>query len=73
MFSFSPDFRLEFETKSLIGSRAKLENIPRISSILENIIRKWFIERCIEPRFQLIKLPSMWPRKKNTRESVPTE
>lgn len=73
MFSFSPDFRLEFETKSLIGSRAKLENIPRISSILENVIRKWFIERCIEPRFQLIKLPSMWPRKKNTRENVPTE
>lgn len=73
MFSFSPDFRLEFETKSLIGSRAKLENIPRVSSILENIIRKWFIERCIEPRFQLIRLPSMWPRKKNTRESVPTE
>lgn len=73
MFSFSPDFRLEFETKSLIGSRAKLENIPRVSSILENVIRKWFIERCIEPRFQLIKLPSMWPRKKNTRESVPSE
>lgn len=73
MFSFSPDFRLEFEIKSLIGSRAKLENIPRISSILENVIRKWFIERCIEPRFQLIKLPSMWPRKKNTRHSVSTE
>lgn len=71
MFSFSPDFRLEFDIKSLIGSKAKLENIPRISSILENIIRKWFIERCIEPRFQLIKLPSMWPRSKNTRESKP--
>lgn len=73
MFSFSPDFRLEFEIKSLIGSRAKLENIPRISSILENVIRKWFIERCIEPRFQLIKLPSLWPRKKNTRQSKSAE
>lgn len=73
MFSFSPDFRLEFEIKSLIGSKAKLENIPRISSILENVIRKWFIERCIEPRFQLIKLPSMWPRKKNTRENVQSD
>lgn len=73
MFSFSPDFRLEFEIKSLIGSKAKLENIPRISSILENIIRKWFIERCIEPRFQLIKLPSMWPRSKNTRETKSPE
>lgn len=73
MFSFSPDFRLEFEIKSLIGSRAKLENIPRISSILENVIRKWFIERCIEPRFQLIRLPSMWPRSKNTRQSMSTD
>lgn len=73
MFSFSPDFRLEFDIKSLIGSRAKLENIPRISSILENVIRKWFIDRCIEPRFQLIKLPSMWPRKKNMRQNVHTE
>lgn len=73
MFSFSPDFRLEFDIKSLIGSKAKLENIPRISSILENVIRKWFIERCIEPRFQLIKLPSMWPRSKNTRENKPQD
>lgn len=77
MFAFSPDFRLEFDIKSLIGSRAKLENIPRISSLIENVLRKWFIERCIEPRSQLIKLPSLWPRKKNTRlnsegESVST-
>lgn len=67
MFAFSPDFRLEFDVKSLIGSKAKLENIPRISSLIENVLRKWFIDRCIEPRFQLIKLPSLWPRKKNTR------
>lgn len=67
MFAFSPDFRLEFDIKSLIGSKAKLENIPRISSLIENVLRKWFIDRCIEPRFQLIKLPSLWPRKKNTR------
>lgn len=67
MFAFSPDFRMEFDVKSLIGSKAKLENIPRISSMVENAMRKWFIDRCIEPRFQLIKLPSLWPRKKNTR------
>ncbi|ESW99874.1 hypothetical protein KL918_001189 [Ogataea parapolymorpha] len=70
MFSFSPDFRLEFDIKSLIGSRTKLENIPRISSIIENTLRNWFIERCIEPRFQFIKLPSLWPRKKTTRQTT---
>ncbi|ODV84880.1 hypothetical protein CANARDRAFT_186107, partial [[Candida] arabinofermentans NRRL YB-2248] len=69
MFTFSPDFRLEFEVKSLIGSRTKLENIPRISSIIENVLRNWFIERCIEPRFQFIQLPSLWPRKRTTRQT----
>ncbi|CDK26029.1 unnamed protein product [Kuraishia capsulata CBS 1993] len=68
MFSFSPDYRLEFEIKSLIGSRTKLEDIPRLSSIIDSQLRNWFVERCIEPRFQLIKLPSLWPRKKNTRQ-----
>ncbi|KAH3662203.1 hypothetical protein OGAPHI_005451 [Ogataea philodendri] len=70
MFSFSPDFRLEFEIESLIGSRTKLDNVPRVSSIIENTLRNWFIERCIEPRFQFIKLPSLWPRKKTTRQTT---
>ena len=68
MFSFSPDYRIEFDTRSLIGSRSKLENIPRVKSLVEYHIRKWFAERCVEPRFQFVKLPSIWPRSKNTRE-----
>lgn len=60
MFSFGPDFRLEFEIKSLIGSKAKLEDMPRITSIIENALRKWIIDRFIEPRFQVIRLPSIW-------------
>lgn len=70
MFSFSPDYRLEFTVKSLIGSRAKLQDVPKISSLIENKLRSWFVERCIEPRFQVVKLPSLWPRRKNTREPV---
>lgn len=68
MFSFSPEYRMEFDIKSLIGARSKLENIPKISSLIEYQINKWFVERCVEPRFQFIKLPSIWPRSKNTRE-----
>lgn len=68
MFSFSPDYRLEFSVKLLIGSRAKLQDVPKISELVENRLRSWFTERCIEPRFQVVKLPSMWPRRKNTRE-----
>lgn len=70
MFSFSPDYRLEFSVKSLIGSRAKLQDVPKISELIENKLRNWFTDRCIEPKFQVIKLPSMWPRSKNTREPV---
>lgn len=68
MFSFAPEYRMEFETQSLIGARSKLENIPKIGSLVEHQIKKWFMERCVEPRFQFIKLPSVWPRSKNTRE-----
>lgn len=70
MFSFSPDYRLEFSVKSLIGSRAKLQDVPKISDLIESKLRSWFKDRCVEPRFQVIKLPSMWPRSKNTREPV---
>lgn len=70
MFSFAPDYRLEFVVNSLIGSRAKLQDVPKISSLIESKLRTWFIERCIEPRFQVVKLPSIWPRRKNTREPV---
>ncbi|CAI4047186.1 hypothetical protein SUVZ_12G0510 [Saccharomyces uvarum] len=73
MFSFSPEYRMEFEIKSLIGSRSKLENIPKIGSVIEYQIKKWFVERCVEPRFQFVRLPSIWPRSKNTREGKATE
>ncbi|SCV99574.1 LAFE_0A06194g1_1 [Lachancea fermentati] len=68
MFSFAPEYRMEFDIKSLIGARSKLQNIPKVSSFIEYQIKKWFVERCVEPRFQFIRLPSLWPRSKNTRE-----
>ncbi|KAK9475949.1 hypothetical protein V1514DRAFT_338346 [Lipomyces japonicus] len=71
-FSFAPDYRLEFSIRSLVGSRSRLQNLPKISQLLESRIRKWFVERCVQPRFQEITLPSVWPRRKNTREVVTT-
>ncbi|KAK9455808.1 hypothetical protein V1511DRAFT_510673 [Dipodascopsis uninucleata] len=69
-FSFSPDYRLEFSTRSLVGSRSRLQNLPKISQLVESRIQKWFVDRCVQPRFQEIILPSLWPRSKNTREAV---
>lgn len=72
IFSFAPDFRLEFDIKSLIGSKAKLEDMPRIRSIIENALRKWLIDRYIEPRFHLIRIPGMWSsQKKKKSEATP--
>lgn len=73
MFSFAPEYRLETTVKSLIGSRAKLQDVPKISSVIETKIRSWFTERCVEPRFQVVRLPSLWPRTKNTREPTNTD
>lgn len=68
VFSFAPEYRMDFEIESLIGARSKLENIPKIGSLIEYQIKKWFVERCVEPRFQFVRLPSMWPRSKRTWE-----
>jgi maintenance of mitochondrial morphology protein 1 len=44
-----------------------LQDVPKIAQLVEARIHQWFDERCVEPRVQQIVLPSLWPRKKNTR------
>ena len=73
MFSFSPEYTMDFEIESLIGSTTKLENIPKISDIIQYQIKKWFVERCVNPRFQFTRLPNVWPRTKNTGETKNSE
>jgi maintenance of morphology protein 1 len=66
-FTFLDDYRLDLSVHSLIGSRSRLQDVPKIAQLVEGRIHQWFDERCVEPRFQQIVLPSLWPRKKNTR------
>jgi maintenance of morphology protein 1 len=66
-FTFLDDYRLDFSVRSLLGSRSRLQDVPKIAQLVESRLHRWFDERCVEPRFQEIALPSMWPRKKNTR------
>ncbi|KAH8879393.1 hypothetical protein GQ53DRAFT_39673 [Thozetella sp. PMI_491] len=66
-FTFLDDYRLDFSIRSLLGSRSRLQDVPKIAQLVEARLHKWFDERCVEPRFQEIELPSMWPRMKNTR------
>ena len=66
-FNFLDDYRLDFSIRSLVGSRSRLQDVPKIAQLVEARLHKWFDDRCVEPRFQEIELPSLWPRKKNTR------
>ena len=66
-FTFLDDYRLDLSVHSLIGSRSRLQDVPKIAQLIEGRIHAWFDERCVEPRFQQIVLPSLWPRKRNTR------
>jgi maintenance of morphology protein 1 len=66
-FCFLDDYRLDLSIRSLVGSRSKLQDVPKIAQLIEARLHTWFDERCVEPRFQQIELPSLWPRKKNTR------
>ncbi|KAF5663665.1 maintenance-mitochondrial morphology 1 [Fusarium heterosporum] len=67
IFNFLDDYRLDFSIRSLLGSRSRLQDVPKIAQLIESRLHRWFDERAVEPRFQEIALPSLWPRKKNTR------
>jgi maintenance of morphology protein 1 len=73
IFSFDPDYRLEFNVESLVGARSRLQNVPKIGQLVESKLRKWFVDRCVAPRYQQVPLPTLWPRSKNTKEQAPTQ
>lgn len=72
-FTFLDDYRLDLSVRSLVGSRSRLQDVPKIAQLIESRVHAWFDERAVEPRFQQIVLPSLWPRKHNTRGGATTE
>jgi maintenance of mitochondrial morphology protein 1 len=50
-----------------MGTRARLQDVPKIAQLVEARIHAWLDDRCVEPRYQEIVLPNLWPRKSNTR------
>lgn len=71
-FTFLDDYRLDLSVRSLVGSRSRLQDVPKIAQLIESRVHAWFDERAVEPRFQQIVLPSLWPRKQNTRGGAST-
>ena len=70
-FSLLPDYRLDLHTTSQIGSRSRLQDMPKIGQLVDAQLRAWIAERCVEPRMQQVVLPSLWPRKGNVRMPGP--
>jgi maintenance of mitochondrial morphology protein 1 len=66
-FSFLPDYRLDLSVRSLIGSRTRLQDVPKIAQLVEARAQTWFEERVVEPRVQVVPLPGLWPRMGKTR------
>lgn len=61
-FSFLPDYRLDLSVRSLIGSRSRLQDLPKVAQLVEARVQAWFEERVVEPRVQVVGLPGLWPR-----------
>ena len=61
-FSFLPDYRLDLSVSSLIGSRSRLQDMPKVAQLVEARVQAWFEERVVEPRVQVVALPGLWPR-----------
>ena len=47
--------------RSLVGARSRLQDIPKIAQLVESRVRLWFVERCVQPRYQRVVLPNFWP------------
>lgn len=39
--------------------------MPKIAQLVETRLHSWFDARCVEPKFQRVVLPSLWPRRRN--------
>ncbi|CAA20322.3 ERMES complex subunit, membrane tether and lipid transfer protein Mmm1 [Schizosaccharomyces pombe] len=74
--SFDPNFVISLQVSSLVGARSKLQDIPKITQLIESRIRQWFTNRCVSPQFQQIAIPNLWPtsaKEGHARSHAPQE
>ncbi|KAK4514354.1 uncharacterized protein ATC70_001947 [Mucor velutinosus] len=60
------DFVLDLKVQSLIGSRTKLEDIPKLRDLIQTKLRNVYIDKLVYPTFVKIKVPNMWKDKMDT-------
>ncbi|GAA5986973.1 hypothetical protein JCM11641_002272 [Rhodosporidiobolus odoratus] len=60
-FSLHPDFELDLRTTSLLGSRAKLQDVPKIEQLVVARVRAAIQDRVVWPGRVEIALPGLGP------------
>ncbi|PWN37503.1 uncharacterized protein FA14DRAFT_105878, partial [Meira miltonrushii] len=61
-FSLHPDFTLDATASSLVGSRAKLQDLPKIEQLLVGRVRTYIHDRFVWPKYWTLTLPNLVPR-----------
>lgn len=57
--SLHPDFDLSISTTSLLGSRAKLQDLPKIEQLVASRLRQALVDRVVWPCFWAVGLPGL--------------
>lgn len=65
-----PDFSLNLKTSSLLGSRAKLQDIPKIEQLLVERLRAVIQDRIVHPRHLTFALPRLLSRSAPAATSI---
>lgn len=69
--SLHPDFILDLASTSLIGSRAKLQDIPKVEQLIIGRIRNYVIENFVWPKVRTFNLPKVGGKKPPVPVSTP--
>jgi len=71
-FSISPDFTLDLTTTSLMGSRAKLANVPKLHELIQHQVRRILASRATRtiPLFGLVTIEEV---RKEIKEEIKEE
>lgn len=67
LLSLDPDFTLTMSTTSLLGSRAKLQDIPKVEQLILGRLRGWIADNLVWPKVRILRLPGVG-RKGNVEE-----
>ncbi|KAI8991108.1 hypothetical protein BDF20DRAFT_842705 [Mycotypha africana] len=65
------DFILDLDVQSSIGSRTKLEDIPKLRDLIQTKLRNVYIDKLVYPTFVKIKVPNLW-KDNATTTTTPT-